>query len=210
MESKQLVLGNIQPSTIFISEDADKLVFGDVLHAKAQGQRKAHVPMMHPPYEQTFFQLHRFKDFAHTSKDQYSIGIVILEILAGTDIVTPAFCHDWVEEMLDDCCNHLDPFTQGLLQKLINLRGEFNIQMYIDNCSTGYKEVVTGDILRIEAALEDDLMLQTWKGRYSEFMAKLTRKAYDQYRLMPGDVQRNIDWDVIKTNQEMDADDIQL
>ena len=66
---------------------------------------------------------------------------------------------DLVEELLRDCFDYIDPATQGLLQYLIFNEYVVDIQAYIDHCITGYKEVISGDILRLEAAFAEDIRL---------------------------------------------------
>ena len=40
------------------------------------------------------------------------------------------------------------------------------------------------------------------------YIEKETFPAYSRHRLMPGDIQRNIDWEVVKTLRENEANGI--
>jgi len=110
--------------------------------------------------------------------------------------------------MLDDCCTHLDPFTQGLLQKLINNNAICDVGTYINLCCSGDREVITPNILRVEAALEEDAMLQHWQKKFQTYVNESTRQAYDKFRVMPGDIEHNIDWDLVKTLKDNEANGI--
>jgi hypothetical protein len=68
---------------------------------------------------------------ASSHKDNYSIGITILEILVGTDIVLSATTECHLEKMFQDCCSYLDAATQTLLGYLIFERGHINLKDYM-------------------------------------------------------------------------------
>ena len=110
--------------------------------------------------------------------------------------------------MVRDCCEHFDPNTQGLIQKLITNSANCDVQAYIDNFCTGDRDELTANILRVEAALEEDVALHYWQARYENYMDKYTREAYAKYRAMPGDVEHNIDPQTIQTFKVNEANGI--
>ena len=208
LEKRRMVLQNIQPSTIMISKDGEELHFGDLSHVTKEGHPKDNVEMLHPPYVYDLVERLSFKDYAHSVKDRYSIGIVILEILAGSDLVIMANGEELVAQLLRDLFDYLSPATLGLLQYLIFNEHAVNVQAFIDQWATGHYEVLTADILRVEAAFQEDARLQVWHGRTMNYIEKETFPAYIRHRLMPGDIQRNIDWEVVKTLRENEANGI--
>ena len=54
--------------------------------------------MLHSPYVYDLIQRLSFRNYAHPVKDRYSVGIVIFEILAGSDLVLAAKGWEEVEE----------------------------------------------------------------------------------------------------------------
>ena len=64
-------------------------------------------------------------------KDRYSVGIVILEILVGTELVISARVEELVEKLVDDCETYLDLEMTRLIRYLILDEGQFNISEYV-------------------------------------------------------------------------------
>ena len=76
-----------------------------------EGERKAQIAMLHPPYKHTFFIYNKFKDYAHPVKDLYSGGVVIAAVLGGQKLVIPAYDDDLLERMIGDLSQHLGANT---------------------------------------------------------------------------------------------------
>ena len=87
------------------------MTLGDVLYATQEGAPKSKVPMLYEPYLYDLVVVNSFKNVAHTVKDRYSLGIVILEIIVGTEMVLAATSELDMEHLLRDCCPYLDPTT---------------------------------------------------------------------------------------------------
>ena len=100
------------------------------------------------------------------------------------------------------------PATQGLLQYLIFNEYEVDLEGFIENFATGHYAILTSDILRLEAALTDDSDLMAWADRANNYISAQTIPAYERFRVCPVDIKRNIDWEVVKTHKENEANGI--
>ena len=97
MKYHGLVMQNIQPSTIFLSHDGDDLHFVDVTKIAEVGEKQQSIPGLYLPYRYTLIKDNNYKHKALAVKDRYSVGIIILEILVGTEMVMAAQSEEQVE-----------------------------------------------------------------------------------------------------------------
>ena len=210
LKEKQLVLQNIQPSTIFISRDGTELTFADISYAKKEGQQQPKVEMLHSPYAYDLVQIHKFSTEANTVKDMYSVGIIILEILVGTDLILAAHCEQQIDFLLQNCSEYLGPSSAALLQHLIFFEHKIDVRYFADHFADGPDSVIGSDMLRVEAALSEDLALQNWQKKANEYIEKNTREAYDRFRFIPGDVKRNLKKADVEFHKFMEDEGIQI
>ena len=127
MRKWALVVQNIQPTTIFINYDGTELQFGDVTHITKEMEKETIKEVLHLPYRYSFIKHHAFKDQASLIKDRHSVGIIMLEILVGTELVMAAILESQVEDIVDDCYQYLDPATAKVLRYLILHEGVLDL-----------------------------------------------------------------------------------
>ena len=87
LERQKFYLRRIQPMSTFLSDDYEKVVFVDLRNALTEGERGSHIEDFHYPYDASFVD-----EFSNDNKDSsiwdyYSVGMIVLEILVGTEIV---------------------------------------------------------------------------------------------------------------------------
>jgi hypothetical protein len=95
--------------------------------------------------------------------DRFSVGIIILEILAGSDLILAATNEELQTKLLIDCQVYLDAATGSLLRYLILDKRYVDIETYIKHFIGGERDVITDNILRLQAALLEDSDLQHWQ-----------------------------------------------
>jgi hypothetical protein len=174
-----LVVQNIQPSTVSVDKEISRLMFNCLRTTNKEDIKEEHAKDLHPPYKYQITDHSLYSRVASSHKDYYSVGIIILEILVGTDIVIPATTEVHLEKMYQDCCAYLDSNTQGLLSYLIFDENVININTYIEIVEENDGEIITTQILKIEAALEEDGDLQRWTKTFDEIMIKDPTKMND-------------------------------
>jgi hypothetical protein len=129
--------------------------------------------------------------------DRLSVGMVILEMLVGTDLMITATLKELQDKLLQDCQGYFDKATGSLLRYLILDDDWFDIETYIEHFIGGERDVVTGCILKFQAALLEDGDLQKWQKSGKAFLQKHPEASYDRFRIREGDIKQNIDWDTL-------------
>ena len=159
LKEQGLVVQNLQPSTIFINYDGTLLNFADITQICQDEDPQPYPQEIHLPYRYSFIRHHHYQHEALFVKDRYSLGMIILEILLGSELVLAAQTEELVEKLLDDCSTYLDGATQALLWFLTLYVGELNLKDFVDHFIGGERDVIRADILRVEEALMKDPVL---------------------------------------------------
>jgi serine/threonine protein kinase len=141
-----VVLRNIQPKNIFVSTDCAKLVFNNILSACSASEQLEQARDSCPPYSNTFFRSFREVPVYDHIWDNWSVGIIILEILAGTEVVTPINSFNSAEKALTDCEPYLDKATFKLLLFLILCDEHVDLGQYLA-CSSQDEALVCGCVV---------------------------------------------------------------
>jgi serine/threonine protein kinase len=85
-----IVVNNIQPSSIFLNEDYSELIFSDIKYMSKGLKKSYHSITTAAPYSGSHGIMKEREAWESQTRDIYSIGIVILEILVGTEMVIMA------------------------------------------------------------------------------------------------------------------------
>jgi hypothetical protein len=142
LQRENLVVQNIQPSTISVSHDFCSLVFNNIKCLSGVGKKQAKSDDHHPPYRCQLTDGTRYKDDAFMHKDHYSIGITLLEIYIGTDLIVPAVTECQLEKLFQDVAPYLEPATICLLKQLIFDDDPINIEAFIELSLDGEGESI--------------------------------------------------------------------
>jgi hypothetical protein len=78
----------------------------------------------------------------------------------------------------------------------------FDIETYIQHFIGGERDVVTGCILKFQAALLEDGDLHKWQKSGESFLQKHPEAAFERFRIRAGDIQQNIDWDALAMDRK--------
>jgi hypothetical protein len=138
---------------------------------------------MHVPYISHLIHHNRYRSKALFHKDRFSVGVIILEMLVGTDLFIAATLEELLKKLLLDCCPYLDPETYKVLCYLILDEDEVDFNAFINNFITNEHEVIRTSIIKVEAALLEDAELIKWQKRGNEIITINPGAAYDKYRL---------------------------
>jgi hypothetical protein len=197
------VLHTIQPSTVFLNDNASELNFGDILNITPVGANQTYISTIFHPYAYDMR-----KQWGQTAKakhvqDRYSVGVIFLEMLVGTDIMLTAKMEYQLERLITDCSPYLDIATVGVLEYLILDKSYKGLETYVQEFVKGEKDVVRDCILGFESALLEDAALKLWQTQGENYIKTHTQQVYDQFRIYPGDVKRNINWESIANEVQM-------
>ena len=64
--------------------------------------------------------------------DHWSLGVIIMEVLLGPEMVLSCECHSAIEMLLKDCEEYLDQTTVDLLKYLLFSEGKVDLPQYIE------------------------------------------------------------------------------
>ena len=106
---------NIQPSTICFSDEDCKVIFSDVSRMCKEGEMRNRDLDSHAPYNAFSIDEEGCLDNSSYEIDFWSVGIVVFEIIAGTELVIPAVTATEVEVLLQMCEPYMDDETVQLL-----------------------------------------------------------------------------------------------
>jgi hypothetical protein len=99
---------NIEPSSIYLNDDYSKLIFADVKHMASKEEKKCPVITTKPPYSGLFGLLKEREQWESHARDMYSIGVVILEIIVGTEMAIMTKRPLGLIKLLSDLTDYLD------------------------------------------------------------------------------------------------------
>ena len=139
--------------------DGTELTFSDVLHIASDGDKETIAEELYLPYRYSFIKNHRYRYEAKYFKDRYSIGIVILEILVGSELLFAANTEELVEKLLDDCTPYFDSDVTTLLRILILNEANIDIGIYVDGTIRKVSSKLESSILSVEKAMKTDYFL---------------------------------------------------
>jgi hypothetical protein len=127
------VVRGIQPSMVFISVDAKEINFTDITSMTSENSDVVHKVKSSFPYS-ALHELDKDDDYASDRfLDMWSIGVIILEIICGSDIVLATGCFKHVRLLLDECTEHIDSSTHYLLDQLLNNGNDEVISNYVND-----------------------------------------------------------------------------
>ena len=81
---------------------------------------------------------------------------MILEILAGTELVIPADTSDKMRVLLEQCSQYIDEATFELLKNMLFEEGEVGIDEYLIETLEKSSTIVAENIRALDAALDED------------------------------------------------------
>ena len=84
---EQLVVRNIAPMTVFFNTDLSQAMFSDIRRigrAETCDELYSHMPV---PYSSDHFKNLHWMGRNNLARDYWSVGVMILEVLAGTKLV---------------------------------------------------------------------------------------------------------------------------
>jgi hypothetical protein len=201
-ESGQVVQ-NIQPSTVFVNTVASALTFGDILYMTKENTPRVSIRELHAPYEYSIVSHHSVRSRALQVKDLFSVGVIVLETIVGTEPVINATFDNLLEKLIQDFSSYLDPATLKVLKYLLFNESYACLKTYINEYVLGEPDVIHECILAVEAGYLEDADLIKWRKNGSDYIFKYQDSVYEKYRLYPSDLKSNFDWNTIADELEL-------
>ena len=115
----QICSRSIQPSTIAVHIDYRKLLLFDIGNVIRWDENTDNFHYVEPPYSSQKF--HERKKITRNAFywDCWSLAVIILEVIIGTEFVAEIKYFSHMEDTLDMCDRYLDEEIMTLLRKMI-------------------------------------------------------------------------------------------
>ena len=91
--------------------------------------------------------------------DMWSIGIIILEVLVGPELVLQADASDAVEGLLDSCKDYIDASTLDLLEDMLFHYGDPDLDHYCEKVLVKSSATIDMGVRKMIYAKGDDSVL---------------------------------------------------
>ena len=158
----------LQPNTISLSRGFELLTFIDISNMCDSGSEADLNLVGIAPYSAS-----RFREFDTVPKSVYdwdfwSVGVIILEILVGSQLILSCRDYDEIVSLMNGCKEYLDPQLHQLLQILM-IEGEpQDLQYFLDEVLNDQSTIVAENVRGLrEAFMEDsDLKSKQLLARY--------------------------------------------
>ena len=159
LKNMKVVIRGLQPTSIFLSEDATQVQFSDILSMVQDNHDDEHKIHSEAPYS-SYDDLLRSRGIkSDRYLDTHSIAVILLEILVGTDLVLT--CQSWqaVCVLIEDCREYLGDYTADLFDRMIRLVDDTGLNDYIEKFLTADSDFISKTIRRLDYAVKDDRAL---------------------------------------------------
>jgi hypothetical protein len=122
--------------------------------------------------------------------DIWSIGVIILEIICGTDIVLATGCFKHVRLLLDECTEYIDSSTHYLLDQLLNNGNDEVIPNYVNDTLRENPEVIAESIRAIDAAVDEITYFKNMQQGTLKIISDKPENFKTKYNLINDDIVR--------------------
>ena len=133
LESARVVLRDIEPRKIAVSDDMQKLQFLGLASLPIVEKRQDLLQHLMEPYCGARYPSFRCSGSKALTIDRFAVGVIITEIIVGTDLVIPMNYEKRVEDMFAVLEDYLDDGTTLLLNHLLLSEKRITIKEYIYN-----------------------------------------------------------------------------
>jgi hypothetical protein len=162
LRSAGIAVRGINPSTISIANNLEHIMFADITTTCSTTIESKHRYVRYPPYSARLMPEFADVDSECPFWDQWSVGVVILEILVGTDLVLAADSFSKVLKLYEDCLEFIEDSYGIMLEKLL-FKGEVaDINSLIQIFEANQPDFTAVNIRMMNAALSEDGQLQNW------------------------------------------------
>ena len=145
--------------TVYFDTELTEAMFGDIRRiGKAERETKdySHMPI---PYTSDHFKNWHWMDRDSLLRDNWSIGVMILEILVGTKIIVNSRTYVDFRCLYLAIKDFIHEKTQHLLNYLLFLGPEVKIQAYCNHVLLPGFNIWPKDVRRVKLAISDDASL---------------------------------------------------
>ena len=154
MRASQKIMRGLQPSTIYISEDATRAHFVDLLSMTSYSPNPKNRIRSCYPY--SCYEDWLGEDWVLSAPllDMHSLGVIILEVIAGTEVILSCRGADTVVQLIKECEEHIDKDTIKLLDRLVREHNDDLLEPYLEKVLLRQPELTARNIRSMNFAVE--------------------------------------------------------
>ena len=161
-------LRRIQPSTIMLNEDYTELVFADIRNAITKQDKNSETEDFFFPYDAgALWEFHKVQQDC-PMWDEWSIGITILEIIIGTELVVMCTNYPDVKLLVETCSEYIDKDTCKVIKLLLSMEDEGNIEDYLNAVLKSNPILMAENIRAINSAISEEPLLHSTRDKFWE------------------------------------------
>jgi len=160
LESDKLVMRTIAPSTTILNADHSAMIFADIRGICVEGDTTLPILSTKAPYSARSMPEYLLIPAADAFWDQWSVGMLILEVLVGTEaVMATETCSD-VQGLVEAAADYIDPATRALLGYLLLDGPSVDLADYVTRSLDASSMCITETIRGLRAALRLDAKLR--------------------------------------------------
>ena len=140
-----------------------------------QNEKDTEEVRISPPYSASMLGPFRNIDKTDPIFDRWSIGVVILEIIAGKALVHSAYNYIRMLELVEQCSKYLDKETVDLLNFMLFSKGLNTIDRYVNESLVKQPKLVLEAMRGMKQAILDDELLNMWQREGKKLLDQKTQ-----------------------------------
>ena len=119
LKTAKVTARTLTPTTIFVDTACEKMTFTDITALAYHGEPVFGHPVLRMPYNNQFLDVNPLTRLTSPDWDLWSIGIIALEIIVGTELVLLADTYEDVQQLMYDVRAFIPVPTHQLLTELL-------------------------------------------------------------------------------------------
>ena len=130
LQDRELLIRNIAPTYIRVSEDCSQVVFSNLARASTFEQETDLRSNIYAPYSSDRFSGHNRYSVDNRYRDFWCVGLILLEVLVGSELVLGINSCDDLNNLYLRIASYLDPETSKILTHLLFLNKGGDLRAY--------------------------------------------------------------------------------
>jgi serine/threonine protein kinase len=160
---KNLVIRNIHPAAVQINESLGTVMFADTKSVTTALNHDEDMGTAPSPYNSNCFYVLRSWSQANPLRDDWSVGIMMLEILVGYKVVLSLTKYLPIQDLLESIQDYIDKDTWEMVSWLLNKEGKVDLKKYIQGPLTGNPDLISSSAKRIQVGMRENYELAEFK-----------------------------------------------
>ena len=193
LKKLKMVLRNINPNFIALDDDYEQLQFCSLDNVAKNCKQEEQPYTGDLPYCcQQILKLSRHLPARSCLRDQWSIGMIVLEVLVGTEAVIPLSSVQEVEELLECVEEYVDAPTIRILKSLLIHSVVADVEGYVQEELVQKPGLIAKNVRALDVAFEEDGVLQDMSNNFKHMLECGPEELESMHSVTAENVQRKV------------------